>query len=158
MRVGCGYDSHRFVEGRTLVLGGVGVPYERGLAGWSDADAVVHAVIDALCGAANLGDIGTLFPPGDQRYRDVSSIALLEQIIRKLESRRLIVANLDVTILAQEPVLAPYVPSMRASLAFAMRLDEGQVSVKAKTNEYMGFIGRSEGIAALAVALVESSH
>lgn len=156
MRVGCGYDSHRFTEARTLVLGGVSIPYSRGLEGWSDADAVTHAVMDALCGAANLGDIGMLFPPGDERFRGASSLALLEQIVEMLDKHRFAISNVDITIVAQEPVMAPHIPGMRASLASAMRVEAGQVTVKAKTNEHMGFVGRGEGIAAFAVALIES--
>lgn len=155
MRVGCGYDSHRFAEGRTLVLGGVYIPHDCGLEGWSDADAVTHAVIDALCGAANLGDIGTLFPPGDERFHGACSLALLGQVVDKLDKRHLTISNVDVTIVAEEPVMAPHIPGMRASLASAMRLEPEQVSVKAKTNEHMGFVGRGEGIAAFAVALIE---
>lgn len=154
MRVGCGYDSHRLVAGRPLVLGGVPIPFERGLEGWSDADVVTHAIIDALCGAAGLGDIGTLFPPGDERFRGVSSLALLHQVRELLAARGLGVVNVDVTVVAEEPRLAPHAADMRRNLAAALRLDAECVCVKAKTNEHMGFVGRGEGMAAFAVVLL----
>lgn len=157
MRVGCGYDSHRLVAGRPLVLGGVPIPFERGLEGWSDADVVTHAIIDALCGAAGLGDIGTLFPPGDERFRGVSSLALLHQVRELLAARGLGVVNVDVTVVAEEPRLAPHAADMRRNLAAALRLDAECVCVKAKTNEHMGFVGRGEGMAAFAVALLSSA-
>ena len=155
MRVGLGYDSHCFAEGRQLVLGGVSIDYPRGLDGWSDADAATHALIDALCGAASLGDIGTLFPAGDIRYQDACSLKLLEQTAHEVKNRGLVIGNVDITVVVQEPVLAPHVPRMRAALAAALGVDEERVSVKAKTNEHMGFVGRGEGIAAIAVALLE---
>jgi 2-C-methyl-D-erythritol 2,4-cyclodiphosphate synthase len=155
MRIGCGYDSHRFVEGRRLVLGGVEIPHGRGLEGWSDADAVTHAVIDALCGAAGLGDIGALFPPGDERYRDVSSVQLLSSVACMVRERGFGIANVDVTVVAQEPLLSPYVARMCEKLAVPLDIDSGRVSIKAKTNEHMGFVGRSEGLAVFAVALLE---
>ncbi len=158
MRVGCGYDSHRFVDGRRLVLCGVDVPFEQGLDGWSDADVATHAVIDAISGAACLGDIGTLFPPGDERYRGVSSLSLLQAVVDMVGHRHLAITNVDVTVVTERPVLAPYIPQMRATLGAAMRLEEMRVSVKAKTNEHMGFVGRGEGVAAVAVALLEPAH
>ncbi len=154
MRVGCGYDSHRLVAGRPLVLGGVDIPFERGLDGWSDADVLTHAVIDALCGAAGLGDIGTLFPPGDPRYQGISSLQLLETVVGMARERNMSVVNVDVTIVAEEPRLAPYAGEMRRRLGEVLRVSEDCISVKAKTNERMGFVGRGEGIAAIAVAAV----
>jgi len=155
MRIGCGYDSHRFVEGRPLVLGGVDIPHSRGLDGWSDADAVTHAIIDALCGASGIGDIGALFPPGDERYRGVSSVQLLSSVVGMVRERGLGIVNVDVTVVAEEPFLSPHVLEMRRSLALPLGVDTERVSVKAKTNEHMGFIGRGEGIAVFAVALLE---
>jgi len=154
VRVGCGYDSHRLVAGRRLVLGGVDIPFERGLDGWSDADVLTHAVIDALCGAVGLGDIGTLFPPGDPRYQGVSSLRLLETVVGMVRERNMSVVNVDVTVLAEEPRLSPYAAEMRRRLADVLRIADDCVSVKAKTNERMGFVGRGEGIAAFAVASV----
>ena len=157
MRVGCGYDSHRFVEGRRLILCGIEIPFTVGLDGWSDADVVTHAVIDALCGASGLGDIGALFPAGDERVRGASSLRLLEEVVGKVRERGLSVVNVDVTVVAEEPVLAPYVAGMRTSLAGVLGLPVDCVSVKPKTNERMGFVGRGEGIASFAVVLLESS-
>ena len=158
MRIGCGYDSHRFVEGRRLVLGGVEIPFERGLDGWSDADVVTHAVIDALCGAAGLGDIGTLFPAGDERFRDVSSLVLLDEVVGMVRERGMDVVNVDVTVVAEEPTLAAHISGMRRCLGAPMHLPPERVSVKAKTNEHMGFVGRGEGIAAFAVVLLRLSR
>jgi len=155
MRIGTGYDSHRLVVGRKLVLGGVEIGFDRGLEGWSDADAVSHAITDAICGAACLGDIGTLFPSGDQKYRDISSISLLERVVALAADKGFSVGNVDVTIVAEKPVLSPFVAPMRQVLAQALGVDMGDVSVKAKTNDGMGFIGRGEGIAAFAVVLLE---
>lgn len=154
MRIGIGYDSHRFAPGRRLILGGVEIPFERGLAGHSDADAVAHAVTDAILGAAALGDIGTHFPPSDPEWRDADSLVLLEQAVRLLEEHGHRVVNVDVTVICEAPKLAPHVPAMRERLAAALGIGSAQVSVKAKSNEGMGWIGRGEGIAALAVALV----
>ena len=158
MRIGCGYDSHRFVEGRRLVPGGVEIPFERGLDGWSDADVVTHAVIDALCGAAGLGDIGTLFPAGDERFRDVSSLVLLDEVVGMVRERGMDVVNVDVTVVAEEPTLAAHISGMRRCLGAPMQLPPERVSVKAKTNEHMGFVGRGEGIAAFAVVLLRLSR
>jgi 2-C-methyl-D-erythritol 2,4-cyclodiphosphate synthase len=154
MRIGIGYDSHRFAPGRRLILGGVEIPFERGLAGHSDADAVAHAVTDAILGAAALGDIGTHFPPSDPAWRDADSLVLLEKAVRLLEDHGHRVVNVDVTVICEAPKLAPHVPAMRERLAAALGIGSAQVSVKAKSNEGMGWIGRGEGIAALAVALV----
>jgi len=157
MRSGVGYDSHRFAEGRRLVLGGVEIPHDRGLAGQSDADAVAHAVTDAILGAAALGDIGTHFPPNDPKWKDADSIALLRAAVELLEKHRLQVVNVDVTVICEAPKLAPYVQAMRSRLADALRVGIECVSVKGKTNEGMGWIGRGEGIAAIAVAMIDST-
>lgn len=154
MRAGIGYDSHRFAEGRRLVLGGVEIPHSRGLTGHSDADVVAHAVTDALLGAAALGDIGAHFPPDDDRWADADSIGLLETVVELLANAGLEPGNVDVTVVCEEPRLRPHVAAMRERLAEVLALPEGAVSVKATTNEGMGWVGRGEGIAALAVAAV----
>ena len=154
MRVGIGYDSHRFAAGRRLILGGVEVPAARGLAGHSDADVVAHAVTDALLGAAALGDIGTHFPPSDPAWKDADSLDLLRRVCDWLGERGQRVHNVDVTIVCEEIRLAPFIPEMRARLAQALGIAVDRVSVKAKSNEGMGWIGRGEGAAALAVALI----
>ncbi len=153
-RVGFGYDSHRFKKGRKLILGGVEIPHARGLDGHSDADAVLHAVTDALLGAAALGDIGTHFPDSDPRFKGADSLKLLAET-RRLLGRRWGVVNVDATVLAEEPKLGPYKNRMRAKIARALGIPVDAVSVKAKTNEGMGFIGRREGIAVMAVASLE---
>ena len=155
MRAGIGYDSHRFAEGRRLVLGGVVIPHPQGLAGHSDADVVCHAVTDALLGAGALGDIGTHFPPEDERWRDADSIKLLEAVVGLLGDTGHRPSNIDVTVVCEAPRLRPYVEAMRRRLAGALGLAETAISVKATTNEGMGWVGRSEGMAALAVATVE---
>jgi 2-C-methyl-D-erythritol 2,4-cyclodiphosphate synthase len=156
MRVGTGYDSHRFAPGRRLVLGGVEIPNDAGLAGHSDADAVTHAVIDALLGAAGLGDIGTHFPPTDERWRDADSLELLSSVVRMLEERNYQPVNVDLTVIAERPALAPYAGDMRMRLASVLGIEAGQVSVKAKSNESMGWIGRGEGLAVVAAVLIDS--
>ena len=156
MRAGIGYDSHRFADDRPLVLGGVVIPDHRGLAGHSDADAVAHAVTDALLGAAGLGDIGRHFPPGDDRWKDADSIDLLQRAVALLREGGLAPINVDVTVVCESPRIGPHVDAMRARLAAALGVDEGAVSVKGKTNEGMGWIGRGEGIATMAVALVSA--
>ncbi len=150
MRVGIGYDSHRFAEGRALILGGVEIEHERGLSGHSDADVLTHAVIDALLGAAGGGDIGTLFPDDDERWRDADSIDLLRTAVGAVSGR---IVNIDATLVCEEPRLAPHRAEMERLLAEA---PSARVSVKATTNEGMGWIGRGEGIACMAVASVES--
>lgn len=155
LRIGHGYDVHRLSEGRRLILGGVNVPYERGLLGHSDADVLTHAVMDALLGAAALGDIGKLFPDTDEAYRGISSIVLLEKVAETLRAAGWSVVNLDATILAQRPKFAPYREAMRENLACALSLDVSCVSVKATTEEGLGFTGEGLGIAAHAVALLE---
>ena len=155
MRIGHGYDVHRLVEGRALILGGVTVPFDRGLLGHSDADVLTHAVMDALLGAAALGDIGKLFPDTDAAYAGISSILLLERVAERLREAGYAVVNLDATVLAQAPKLAPYRERMRENLARALSLDASRVSVKATTEEGLGFTGEGLGIAAHAVALLE---
>ena len=155
LRIGHGYDVHRLTEGRRLILGGVEVPYEKGLLGHSDADVLTHAVMDALLGAAALGDIGKLFPDTDAAYAGISSILLLERVAERLREAGYAVVNLDVTVLAQAPKLAPYRERMRENLAHVLALDASRVSVKATTEEGLGFTGEGLGIAAHAVALLE---
>ena len=155
MRIGHGYDVHRLVEGRRLVLGGVEIPFEKGLLGHSDADVLAHAVMDALLGAAALGDIGQLFPDSDPAYKGADSLALLRRVTAVLREEGYRVGNVDATVLAQRPKLAPHVPLMRERLASALEIDPDRVSVKATTEEGLGFTGTGEGIAAHAVALIE---
>lgn len=154
MRIGQGYDVHRLVEGRKLVLGGVEVPYERGLLGHSDADVLTHAVMDALLGAAGLGDIGQHFPDSDPAYAGADSLRLLAAVMEKLTGGGWKVGNVDATIIAQRPKLADYLPRMRQKLALAMGVLPDQVNVKATTEEGLGFTGSGQGIAAQAVALL----
>jgi 2-C-methyl-D-erythritol 2,4-cyclodiphosphate synthase len=154
MRIGQGFDAHALVSGRKLIIGGVHVPYEKGLAGHSDADVLIHAVCDALLGAAGLGDIGQHFPDSDARYKDIDSRKLLREVARLIESRRLKVVNVDATVIAQAPRLAPHVAAMRANLAADLGIAADAVNIKAKTTEKLGFVGRGEGIAAEAVALL----
>ena len=153
-RIGQGYDVHRLTEGRALVLGGVTVPYEKGLLGHSDADVVLHALMDALLGAAALGDIGRLFPDSDGRYRGADSRALLREVARRLGEEGFTVGNVDVTLVAQRPKVAPYVPEMRRNIASDLGVDLDAVSVKATTEEGLGFTGAGEGMAAQAAALI----
>jgi len=155
MRVGLGYDSHRFESGRPLVLGGVTIEHELGLAGHSDADAIAHAVTDALLGAAGLGDIGRLFPPDDEQWRGADSIELLRQAAHRAAEQNYQVVNVDVTVVCEAPKIGPHADAMCERLAGALGIAPRLVSVKAKSNEGMGWIGRGEGIAALAVVLVD---
>jgi 2-C-methyl-D-erythritol 2,4-cyclodiphosphate synthase len=155
MRVGIGYDSHRFTEGRRLILGGVEIAHPRGLAGHSDADVVAHALIDAVLGAGGLGDIGAMFPSSDPQWHNASSIELLKRAYLQAAEERLHLVNADVTVVAEQPPLAVYADEMRQRLAAALIATPSQVSVKAKTNDRMGFLGRGEGIAAIAVVLLE---
>lgn len=157
VRVGFGYDVHRLVEGRALRLGGVAVPYERGLAGHSDADVLLHAITDALLGAAGLGDIGTHFPPSDPTFKDADSRLLLRLAAAQVRAAGWQIGNIDSTIVAEQPRLAPHMPAIRASIAGVLELSEAQVSVKAKTTEGLGFTGTGEGMAAYAVALLEQA-
>ncbi len=156
MRVGMGYDTHPLVEGRKLILGGVHIPYDKGLLGHSDADVVIHAIIDALCGAANIGDIGTLFPPGEKEYENISSLVLLSGTGDLLRSQGSSIVNIDVTIMAQHPRIAPFIPEMKQRISQSLEIDSKRVTLKATTTNGLGFIGREEGIAAQSVALLQT--
>lgn len=156
MRIGQGYDVHRLVEGRKLIIGGVDIPYEKGLLGHSDADVLLHAVMDALLGAAALGDIGQHFPDSDERYKGISSIALLKEIGKILQENGYMIENIDSTVIAQRPKLLPYRPQMAENIAAALGIEKEQVSVKATTEEGLGFTGTGEGISAQAIALLSS--
>ncbi len=155
MRIGQGYDVHRLTEGRKLILGGVEVPYEKGLLGHSDADVLTHAVMDALLGAAALGDIGRHFPDSDDRYLGADSLELLKEVCRLLREKQLRIGNVDATVVAQRPKLAAYLPEMKQKLARTMGIDPDRVNIKATTEEKLGFTGEGLGIAAQAVALLE---
>ncbi len=154
MRIGTGFDTHKLTEGRPLIIGGVNIPYEKGLLGHSDADVLIHAVIDALFGAAALGDIGKHFPDTDEKYKDADSMLLLKEAVREIRDAGYEIGNIDATLIAQAPKMAPHIDSMRKNLAKAMNVSVDAVSIKAKTNEHMGFTGRGEGIEARAVALI----
>jgi 2-C-methyl-D-erythritol 2,4-cyclodiphosphate synthase len=155
MRIGHGYDSHRFRSGRRLILGGVEIPADRGLDGHSDADAVAHAVTDALLGAAGLGDIGRHFPPSEERWKDADSIQILRQVVGLLERHNYQVVNVDVTVVTETPRIGPHAEAMRERLAAAIGIAPSHVSVKGKSNEGMGWVGRAEGVAVFAVALID---
>jgi 2-C-methyl-D-erythritol 2,4-cyclodiphosphate synthase len=155
MSIGFGYDVHKFVEHRKLILGGVEIPFEKGLLGHSDADALLHAICDALLGAAALGDIGTHFPDTDVRFKNISSLTLLALVWDMIKHANFRVVNIDSTVVLESPKIAPYVEKMRERIADALQLDRRQVSVKATTSEGMGFTGTGEGVAAYAVALLE---
>ena len=157
MRIGSGYDSHRLTHGRKLIIGGVDIPFDKGLYGHSDADVLLHAIIDALFGACALGNIGSHFPDSDERYRGASSLALLKAANDILKSEGFSVSNIDATIIIQQPKMAPYIDKMRKNIAGTLGIDICRVSVKAKTNERMGFTGRGEGVEAHAVALVSKA-
>jgi 2-C-methyl-D-erythritol 2,4-cyclodiphosphate synthase len=154
VRVGLGYDAHRLVAGRKLILGGVEIPHAQGLLGHSDADVLTHAIGDALLGAVGAGDLGTHFPDRDPAYKDISSLILLDRIMKLVRDRGYQPVNVDATIVAQEPRLAPHIPAMQARLAPILGLTPAEVNVKATTTEHMGFAGRGEGIAAYAAVLV----
>ncbi|HZK43001.1 MAG TPA: 2-C-methyl-D-erythritol 2,4-cyclodiphosphate synthase [Syntrophomonadaceae bacterium] len=158
MRVGIGYDVHRFSEGRKLILGGIHIPYHLGLLGHSDADVLIHAICDALLGAAALGDIGVHFPDNDLEYKDVNSMFLLSQVSKKLIDSGYSILNIDSTIIAEEPKLASYLPSMCAEIASALDIGIKQVNVKATTTEKLGFEGRAEGISAQAIVLIVNKN
>lgn len=155
MRIGQGYDVHKLVEGRKLILAGVDIPYEKGLLGHSDADVLTHALMDALLGACALGDIGKLFPDNDPTYKGADSLKLLDEVVRVLAENSFAVGNVDVTVIAQAPKLASFIPKMRENLARRLNVDVSRVSVKATTEEGLGFTGAGEGIAAQAVCLIE---
>ena len=155
MRIGHGYDVHILTEGRKLIIGGVNIPYERGLLGHSDADVLLHAITDSLLGACALGDIGKMFPDTDDKWKGADSLKLLEAVVNAINEKGYKVGNIDSTIIAQRPKMKPYLDEMRSNIAKACRVDISQISVKATTEEKLGFTGREEGIAAHAVALVE---
>ncbi|WP_445149180.1 2-C-methyl-D-erythritol 2,4-cyclodiphosphate synthase [Baekduia sp. Peel2402] len=157
VRTGIGWDSHRLAEGRALILGGVTIPYDKGLDGHSDADVLVHAVIDALLGAAGLDDIGALFPDTDAAYKDADSIALLQDVVGRVIAKGLRVDHVDTTVIMERPKLSPHRAEIRATLAAALGVDGDQVNVKASTGEGLGFVGRGEGVAALAVATLSTA-
>lgn len=157
MRIGHGYDVHKLVEGRKFILGGIEIPYEKGLLGHSDADVLTHALMDALLGAAALGDIGKLFPDNDPAYAGADSVELLKHVCTVIGEAGYRVGNVDCTVIAQRPKLAPFIPAMREKLANAMQVDVTQVSVKATTEEHLGFTGEGLGIAAHSVALLEET-
>lgn len=155
MRIGHGYDVHKLVEGRRLILGGVEVPYEKGLLGHSDADVLTHALMDALLGACAIGDIGHLFPDNDPAYEGADSLQLLDEVVQLLEKRGFRIGNIDATVVAQAPKLAPFVPQMREKLADRLGISLDHISIKATTEEHLGFTGRGEGISAHVVCIVE---
>ena len=155
LRVGIGYDVHSLIPGRRLVLGGIDIPFDKGLSGWSDADVLTHAIIDALLGAAARGDIGSHFPPGDPQYKDISSLILLERIRDELAENGWQVNNIDATVVAESPRLRDLIDQMRGQLSQTLGININQVSVKAHTSDQLGFVGRGEGIAAYAVATLE---
>lgn len=156
MRIGTGYDVHKLVEGRDLILGGIKIPYEKGLLGHSDADVLIHAIMDALVGAAGLGDIGKLFPDTDEAYKGISSIELLKKVKDLLEDKLFVIENIDSTIIAQKPKLISFLPEMAKNIATALGIEENRVNVKATTEEGLGFTGAGQGIAANAVCLLEN--
>ncbi len=156
MRIGTGYDVHRLVEDRALILGGVVIPYEKGLLGHSDADVLLHAIMDALLGAAALGDIGKHFPDSNEKYKGISSMELLREVKKLLDEELFIVENIDATIIAQRPKMAPYLQEMRENIAGVLQIDVSQVNVKATTEEGLGFTGEGLGIASQAVCLLEN--
>lgn len=158
LRVGIGFDAHRCVVGRPLILGGVAVPSAFGLEAHSDGDVLVHAMMDALLGAANLGDKGVLFPPSDPQYKNIRSTILLQRVSSLLASRGYIVQNIDVSVMCEEPKLAPYIPHMKMELSRVMELSIDAISIKATTTERLGFTGRGEGIAAMAAALIDCTN
>jgi len=155
MRVGIGYDVHPLTQGRRLVLGGVEIPFAKGLSGWSDADVLTHAIIDALLGAAGLGDIGGHFPPGESEYKDISSLALLKRVTDELTEKGWLIGSVDATIVAEQPKLGDFIDQMREQLSQTLGIALSRVSVKASTSNRLGSVGRGEGMAAFAVALIE---
>ena len=158
MRVGMGYDVHRLVEDRKLIIGGVEIPYEKGLLGHSDADVLLHAIMDALLGAAALGDIGKHFPDNDDRYKGISSLELLRQVGKLLDEKNYVIENIDATIIAQKPKMRPYIDEMRKNIADTLKLDIDRVNVKATTEEGLGFTGTGEGISSQAVCLLNTPY
>jgi len=155
LRIGHGYDVHRFAEDRPLIIGGVEIPYEKGLLGHSDADVLIHAIMDAIIGALGEGDIGKHFPDTDEQYRGISSMNLLARVKALLDNRGAKIVNIDATVIMQRPKLSPYMEKMRANIAFALRCDATDINIKATTEEKLGFTGREEGVSAHAVCLIE---
>ncbi|MBQ9983401.1 MAG: 2-C-methyl-D-erythritol 2,4-cyclodiphosphate synthase [Lachnospiraceae bacterium] len=156
MRVGMGYDVHKLVEGRKLIIGGVNIPYEKGLLGHSDADVLTHAIMDALLGAAALGDIGKHFPDTDERFKGADSIALLRHVKKLLDEHNYLISNVDATIIAQRPKMAAFIPDMVTAIAEALEVSENQINIKATTEEGLGFTGSGEGISSQAICLLET--
>jgi len=155
MRVGIGYDVHPLTSGRRLVLGGIDIPFDKGLSGWSDADVLTHAIIDALLGAAALGDIGSHFPPGEPQYKDISSLVLLKKVKDELVENGFKIVNVDATIVAEKPKLRDFIDQMRQQVSQTLGIASSQVSVKASTSAGLGLVGRGEGIAAYVIAMVQ---
>ncbi len=153
-KVGFGYDVHRFAENRPLILGGVAIPHPKGLLGHSDADVLLHAIADALLGAANLGDIGMMFPDDDPSYKDIASTILMEKVMEMILNKGYGVGNLDATVVLQSPKVSIYIPEMKKKIAGLLKIDESDISIKAKTSEGMGFVGREEGVSAYATVLI----
>ncbi len=153
-RIGFGYDAHQLVPGRKFIVGGVSIPHTKGAIGHSDADVLLHAIADALLGAAALGDIGTHFPDTDPRFKNIDSKVIVQQVVLLLHENNFTVGNIDTTIVLQEPKISPYIPEMRKQIAAVLEIDESDVSVKATTTEHMGFVGREEGVAAYAIAMI----
>ena len=158
MRIGLGYDVHRLTEGRKLIIGGVDIPYEKGLLGHSDADVLLHAIMDALLGAAALGDIGKHFPDSDPAYKGISSMELLDKVGQLLEDNSFLIENIDATIIAQAPKMRPYIDTMRENIARVLQIEVSQVNVKATTEEGLGFTGTGEGISSQAVCLLNTPY
>ena len=158
MKIGMGYDVHKLVENRDLILGGVKIPYELGLLGHSDADVLLHAIMDSLLGAAALGDIGKHFPDTDEKYKDISSIELLKHVGKLLEQHNYIIGNIDATIIAQRPKMAPHIPDMRKNIANALNISLDQINVKATTEEGLGFTGEGLGISSQAICLIQNKN
>lgn len=158
MKIGMGYDVHKLVENRDLILGGVKIPYELGLLGHSDADVLLHAIMDSLLGASALGDIGKQFPDTDEKYKDISSIELLKHVGKLLEQHNYIIGNIDATIIAQRPKMAPHIPDMRKNIANALNISLDQINVKATTEEGLGFTGEGLGISSQAICLIQNKN
>lgn len=155
MKVGLGFDVHKLVDNRKLIIGGVEIPYDKGLEGHSDADVLVHAIMDSLLGPANLGDIGKIFPDTNEEFKGISSLILLEKVKSLLEERGYSIINIDCVIMAQKPKMAPYINKMQQKIASILKIDEEAITIKATTTEMLGFVGRQEGIAAQAVSLIK---
>lgn len=155
MRIGLGTDVHQFVDGRKLILGGVEIPYKKGLKGHSDADVLIHAIMDSILGPLELGDIGHLFPDADEKYKDIDSLLLLKKVKQKMEEKSIYIVNIDCVVMAQSPKLADYIFSMREKISNILQIDMSCITIKATTTENLGFIGRKEGIACQAVTLLD---